>query len=263
MVTLNIVYGIDLDVDTTQLYNLSDFISRVTGIKIHPNKPIVGENAFIHESEIYVHGVLENTATYELIDPELIRHRRKITFGKHTGPNALKAKIYEYDIKMNDDQFCSLYDQVKRLGDKGKSITDADLKAIALTILEKTKKEAIKLVGLSVNSGFGKTISPTATVKLKINEKEKEISSIGVSPVDAELNAIQKLMKEIVNIELEEYHIESVAGGTDVLAEVFVIISDENGNRSTGIATREDIIMASVDAVLNSMNKILLIKDTK
>lgn len=256
MVTLNIVYGIDLDVDTTQLYNLSDFISRVTGIKIHPNKPIVGENAFIHESEIYVHGVLENTATYELIDPELIRHRRKITFGKHTGPNALKTKIYEYDIKMNDDQ-------VKRLGDKGKSITDADLKAIALTILEKTKKEAIKLVGLSVNSGFGKTISPTATVKLKINEKEKEISSIGVSPVDAELNAIQKLMKEIVNIELEEYHIESVTGGTDALAEVFVITSDENGNRSTGIATREDIIMASVDAVLNSMNKILLIKDTK
>jgi 2-isopropylmalate synthase len=263
VVTLNVVYGIELDIDTTQLYNLSDFVARVSGIKMPPNKPIVGENAFAHEAGIHVHGVLENAATYEPISPELVGHSRKIALGKHTGANALRSKLDEYNIKMKEDQFCSVYDQVKDLGDKGKSITDADLKAIAVTILGKAKKEAVKLIGLSVSSGSGKTVSPTATVKLEINGKEKETSSIGVGPVDAALNAIQKLVKGTTNIELEEYHIEAITGGTDALAEVFVITSDEKGNKATGRATREDVIMASVDAVLNSINKILLIKDTK
>jgi 2-isopropylmalate synthase len=263
VVTLKVVYGIDLDIDTSQLYNLSDFVSKVTGIKMPPNKPIVGENAFAHESGIHVHGVLENAATYEPIPPELVGHTRKIALGKHTGANALKAKLKEYDINMDEDQFCSVYDQVKGLGDKGKSITDADLKAIAVTVLGKAKEEAVKLVGLSVNSGSGKTVSPTATVKLEINGKEKETSAIGVGPVDAALNAIQKLVKGTTNIELEEYHIEAITGGTDALAEVFVITSDEDENKATGRATREDVIMASVDAVLNSINKILLIKNAK
>ena len=263
VVTLKVAYGMDLDIDTTQLYNVSDFLAKVTGIKMPPNKPIVGENAFAHESGIHVHGILENAATYEPISPELVGHSRKIALGKHTGANALRSKLDEYDIKMDEDQFCSVYDQVKDLGDKGKCITDADLKAIAVTILGKTRKEAVKLVGLSVSSGSGKTVSPTATVKLNINGEEKEISSIGVGPVDAALNAIQILVKGTTNIELEEYNIEATTGGTDALAEVFVITSDDDGNKATGRATREDVIMASVDAVLNSINKILMIKEAK
>jgi len=263
VVTLKVAYGLDLDIDTTQLYNLSDFVSKVTGIKMPPNKPIVGENAFAHESGIHVHGVLENAATYEPIAPELVGHTRKIALGKHTGANALRAKLDEYDIKMDEDQFCTVYDQVKGLGDRGKSITDADLKAIAVTVLGKAKEEAVKLVGLSVSSGSGKTVSPTATVKLLINGEEKETSSIGVGPIDAALNAIQALVKGTTNIQLEEYHIEAITGGTDALAEVFVITSDEDGNKATGRATHEDVIMASVDAVLNSINKIILIKEAK
>jgi len=260
IMSMVIAYGVDLDVDTTQLFNLSDFVSRITGIKMPPNKPIVGENAFAHESGIHVHGVLENAATYEPIAPELVGHSRKIALGKHTGANALKAKLNDYDIEMDENQFCSVYDQIKALGDKGKCITDADLKAIAVTVLGQAKEESIKLLGLSVMSG--ESVSPTATVKLLIDGEEKETSKTGVGPVDAALNAIQYLVKGTTNIELEEYHIEAITGGTDALAEVFVITSDENGNKATGRATREDVIMASVDAVLNSINKILMIKDS-
>jgi len=260
-VTLKVAYNMDLDIDTTQLYNVSDFLSKVTGIKMPPNKPIVGENAFAHESGIHVHGILENAATYEPISPELVGHSRKIALGKHTGISALKAKLNDYDIKMDEDQFNAVFNQVKDLGDKGKCLTDADLKAIAITVLGKTKEEPVKLIGLSVSSGSGKTVSPTATVKLDINGVSSETSSIGVGPVDAALNAIQKLIKGTTNIELEEYNIEAITGGTDALAEVFVITSDEEGNKATGRATREDVIMASVDAVLNSINKILMIKE--
>jgi len=258
VVALKVAYGYDVKIDTTQLYNLSDFVAKITGIKMPPNKPIVGENAFAHESGIHVHGVLKNAATYEPISPELVGHTRKIALGKHTGASALKSKLEEYKIEMNEDQFCTVYDQIKALGDKGKTITDADLKAIAVTVLGKAKEEAIKLVGLSVMTG--ETVSATATVKLIIDGEIKETSSTGVGPVDAALKAIQELVQGYTNIELEEYNIEAITGGTDALAEVFVITSDGKGNKATGRATRDDVIMASVDAILNSINKIITIK---
>ncbi|MDR0912174.1 MAG: 2-isopropylmalate synthase [Methanobrevibacter sp.] len=259
VVSLKVAYGIDLDIDTTQLYNLSDYVSKVTGIKMPPNKPIVGENAFAHESGIHVDGILKNAATYEPIPPELVGHSRKIALGKHTGASGLRSKLKDYNINLDEDQFCNVYDEIKKLGDKGKTVTDADLKAIAVTVLGKVKEENIKLLGLTVVSGD--SVSATATVKLEIDGKAKETSKTGVGPVDAALKAIQDLVKDTIAIKLEEYNIEAITGGTDALAEVFVIISDDLGNLSTGRATKDDVIMASVEAIINSLNKILFIRE--
>ncbi|KZX12636.1 2-isopropylmalate synthase [Methanobrevibacter filiformis] len=258
IVSLKVAYGIDINIDTTQLFNLSDFVSKITGIKIPPNKPVVGENAFAHESGIHVDGILKNASTYEPIAPELVGHTRKIALGKHTGASALRSKLKDYNINMNENQFCSVYDQIKALGDKGKIITDADLKAIAVTVLGKAEEEYIKLLGLSVITG--ESVSATATVKLLIEEEIKEISKIGVGPVDAALKAIQSLVQDFTHVELEEYNIEAITGGTDALAEVFLMVSDEENNQATGRSTQDDVIMASVEAILNAINKILNIK---
>lgn len=258
VVALKVAYGIDLDIDTTRLYSLSDLIGRLTGVKMPVNKPIVGANAFAHESGIHVHGILNNSSTYEPISPELVGHSRKIILGKHTGANALKSKLKEYHIDLNDEQFQNVFDQIKTLGDKGKCITDDDLKAIAVTELGSAREKAIKLVGLGLLSGA--VVSPTATVKLEIDGVIKETSHTGVGPVDAAINAIRELIQDTMDIELEEYNLEAITGGTDALAEVFVISSDSEGNKSTGRAINDDIVMASVLAVLDSINKLLLIK---
>jgi 2-isopropylmalate synthase len=258
VISLKIGYGYDLNIDTKQLFNLSEFTSKITGVKLPPNKPIVGENAFAHESGIHVHGVLENASTYEPIRPELVGHTRKIALGKHTGANGLKSKLKDYNIEINKEQFNQIYNQIKTLGDKGKIITDADLKAIAISTLGKSENETIKLLGLTVITG--NSVSATATVKLSIDGKIKEKSEIGVGPVDATLKAISQLVQEYIDIELEEYNIDAITGGTDALAEVFVISSDGNKNKATGRSTNEDVILASVEAVLNSINKIIAIK---
>lgn len=114
----------------------------------------------------------------------------------------------------------------------------------------------MKLEGFSVMTGDN--VMPTATVKLNVDGDIKTAAKTGVGPVDAAINAIQSLVSETADIELEEYHIEAITGGTNALAEVFVIISDENGNRATGRSTVDDIVMASVDAVLDAINKILI-----
>ena len=258
IVALHAAYNIDLDIDTTQLYSLSEFVGRITGIKMPVNKPIVGANAFAHESGIHVHGVLNNALTYEPISPELVGHSRRIVLGKHTGANAVKAKLEHYNIDLTEKQFQTVFNQIKALGDKGKTVTDDDLRAIAITEISSAKETPIKLEGLGILSGA--VVSPTATVKLNINGKLKETSCTGVGPVDAAINAIRELIQDTMDIELEEYNLEAITGGTDALAEVFVISSDGEGNKSTGRATNDDVIMASILAVLDSINKILLME---
>ncbi len=251
-------YNIKMDIKTQMLVNLSEFVSRITGVKMPPNKAIVGENAFAHEAGIHVHGVLAKAETYEPITPEMVGHTRKIVLGKHTGAKAIKSKLDEYSIELTEKQFKKVFDQVKALGDKGKCVTDTDLKALAENMLGKAKEEIVKLEGFSVMTG--NIVMPTATVKLNIEGEIKTAAKTGVGPVDAAINAIQSVVGDIANIELQEYNIEALTGGTNALAEVFVIMGDKEGNRATGRSTTEDIVMASVEAVLDAINKILILR---
>ena len=258
VMTLKSAYGIDLGLDTTRLYSLSKLVGRLTGVKMPVNKPIVGDNAFAHESGIHVHGILNNSSTYEPMSPEMVGHSRRIVLGKHTGANAIKSKLKEFHIDLNSEQFDKVFNEIKSLGDSGKCITDDDLVSIAITQLSSARETPIVLKGLGLSSGTG--VSSTATVKLEIGGVEKETASTGVGPVDSALNAIRDLIQDEIDMELEEYNLEAITGGTDALAEVFVISSDSNGNKSTGRSTNQDIVMASILAVLDSINKLILIQ---
>ncbi|AMD16563.1 citramalate synthase [Methanobrevibacter sp. YE315] len=258
VMTLKSVYGVDLGIDTTRLYSLSQLVGRLTGVKMPVNKPIVGDNAFAHESGIHVHGILNNSFTYEPMSPEMVGHSRRIVLGKHTGANALKSKLKEYHIELDEEQFCKVFDEIKSLGDSGRCVTDDDLIAIAITELSSARETPIVIKGLSIS--MGANVSPTATVKLEIDGVEKETASTGVGPIDASLTAIRELIQDTMEIELEEYNLAAINGGTDALAEVFVITSDPDGNQSTGRSTNQDIVMASILAILDSINKLLLIK---
>ena len=249
---------LDLGLDTTRLYSLSTLVGRLTGVKMPVNKPIVGDNAFAHESGIHVHGILNNASTYEPMSPEMVGHSRRIVLGKHTGANALKSKLKEYHIDLSDEQFYKVFNEIKALGDSGKCVTDDDLIAIAITEIGSARETPIVIKGMSIS--MGANVSPTATVKLEIDGVEKETANTGVGPVDAALKAIHNLIEGTIDVKLEEYNIEAITGGTDALAEVFVITSDGEGNKSTGRSTNQDIVMASILAILDSINKLLLIK---
>jgi len=259
VMTLKKAYNINTNINTELLVNTSETVSRISGVKMPPNKAIVGENAFAHEAGIHVQGVLENSNTYEAFYPEEVGHKRRIVLGKLTGANAIKSKLDEYNIKLDDEQFNELFAKVKAMGDSGKTITDIDFRSVAEAIQGKPTVERIKLLGISVMTG--NSTLPTATVKLNLDGQVKYRAETGVGPVDAALNAIQSLVNEVVKFELEEYHIEAITGGTNALGEVFVITVDDEGNKATGRATDEDIVKASIDAILSSTNKLLMLKD--
>ncbi|MFN4133267.1 MAG: alpha-isopropylmalate synthase regulatory domain-containing protein, partial [Candidatus Hadarchaeales archaeon] len=147
-----------------------------------------------------------------------------------------------------------IFNQVKRLGDSGKLVTDTDLRSIIDSVMMTKFEEIIKLEELTVVSG--NKITPTSSVRVKVDGKEMVESGFGVGPVDAAMNAIRKVVEETSNIRLQEFHVDAISGGTDAVVNVIVKLSD--GKRIvTARGTSGDIIMASVQAVLNGVNRLL------
>ncbi len=99
IVSLHTFYeNYETDIILNQLYDTSKLVSRLTGAYLQPNKAIVGENAFAHESGIHADGVLKKASTYEPIMPELVGHRRKFVLGKHVGTKGLQNRLEELGI---------------------------------------------------------------------------------------------------------------------------------------------------------------------
>ncbi len=242
------------DIKINQIYNTSKLVSRLSNAYLAPNKPIVGENAFAHESGIHADGVIKNSATYEPIMPELVGHRRKFVIGKHVGTKGLNNRLEELGIKVNDEQLNEIFNKVKDLGDKGKTVTDTDLEAITEHILNIEQEKKISLDELTIVSG--NKIRPTASIKLDIEEREVIEADVGIGPVDAAINAVNKGIKNYADVQLEEYHVDAVTGGTDALIEV--IIKLRSGDKIISArATEPDIINASVEAYIDGVNRLL------
>jgi len=246
-------------IDSKLIYETSRFISKVAGIDVQPNKAIVGDNAFGHESGIHTHGVLNNPLTYEPIKPELVGRKRWMQVGKHAGVHGMNAMLGEYGIKPSKEQAKDILDVIKNLGDQGKKVTDVELLSIASDIMNnKDIKSMVNLVGFSVSTGIG--TMPYAFVKLDINGQEISATDYGVGPVNASLRAIQKVTDKISPIRLKDYHLASISGGSDALCEVTVRVTDERGNSISAKSVGEDIVTTSMQAVISGMNRILLRK---
>ena len=251
VVSLMALYKLKLDIKTQQLYSISQFVSRLTGVYVQPNKAIVGENAFTHESGIHTAGMLADPGTYEPIAPELVGGTRRLAPGKHSGSAGIKAALSGMGLAPSEEQVKEIFQRVKSVGDKGKTVTDADLLAIAESVLGLGKEKPIQLKEITVVSG--NTVTATASVRLMLNGKEVGGAAIGVGPVDAAINAVKKAIAEVEPILLEQYNVKAITGGTDAMVEVMVRM--RKGDRTaTAMGVREDIVMASMDAVIGCMN---------
>jgi D-citramalate synthase len=251
VMALRNLYKIDAGLKTELLYSTSQLVSRLTGIQVQPNKAIVGENAFTHESGIHTQGLLANPETYEAYEPSQVGVVRRISPGKHSGTHAIKASVEAMGVHPTEDQLKEIWLRIKSVGDKGKTVTDADLLAIAEAVTGLAKPKAIQLKEITVVSG--NTVTPTASVRLTVNGKEVTAAALGVGPVDAAINAVKAAVHETEPMVLEQYHVKSITGGTDAMVEVEVRM--RKGNKTaTAMGVREDIVRASMDAVLGGMN---------
>jgi len=251
VVTLKSLYKLDVNIKTELLYGTSQLVSRLTGVPVQPNKAIVGENAFTHESGIHTQGMLSNPSTYEPIAPELVGSKRRIAAGKHSGSHAIRADLESMGLKPTEDQFRDIFHRIKELGDKGKAVMDPDVLAIAENVMGLSKAKPIRLEEMTFVGGD--KVTATASVRLTLNGKEVWGAAVGVGPVDAAINAVKNAIAEVEPITLEQYMVKAITGGTDAMVEV--VVRMRKGDRAvTAMGVREDIVKASMEAVLSAMN---------
>src|SRR6056297_246055 len=244
------VFGAATNIETKQLYRSSQLLTRITGVKVQPNKAIVGENAFAHEAGIHQHGVLNNKETYEIMTPESIGlNKNKLVLGKHSGRHAFKDKIESMGYKLTSEEINEAFRRFKEVADKKKEVFDRDIDAI-ISRQTAGAEERYNLVRFVINSG--NSITSTAAVKILLEGKEIEKVAIGDGPIDAAFNAIEEISG--TKLKLEDYSLSSVTEGKDALGDAVVKLR-ENGSIYVGRGLSTDVVEASVKAYINALNK--------
>lgn len=267
------LYGVGTQIDTTQLTRASRLVSKVTGMVVQPNKAIVGSNAFAHEAGIHQDGMLKHEETYEIMRPETVgAGKTQLVLGKHSGRHAFANRLGELGYPVSGDGLAKAFARFKKLADKKKLITDADLVALVSDELYQPT-EYWRLDAIQVGCGTG---MPTATVRLVGPQGEPQTAAaVGTGPVDAVYKAIQQLVH--VPCTLLEYTVQSVTEGIDALGEVSVRVAPHDDDAATdkvnpqyehsrarvfhGHGANTDVIVASAKAYLAAINRILALTD--
>jgi len=223
----------------------AELISQFSGITIPKNKAIVGANAFAHESGIHQDGVLKNAETYEIITPELvgIKHN-SLPLGKLSGRHAFSEKLTELNIAYDDESLAILFEKFKKLADKKKEITDADIHALF------TGETVKNLAGFILDNV--QIDGHKALVQLKNQEEEIYVSQgEGSGSVDAIFKAIDKVFNH--QLKLISYSVDAVTDGID--AQATTLVSVENLSTGTIFNAKGvdyDVLKGSAIAYMNA-----------
>jgi 2-isopropylmalate synthase len=249
----------DTGINTTLLSKASKIVSNATGFPVQYNKAIVGKNAFAHEAGIHQDGMLKNRQTYEIMTPESVGVKQtSLVMGKHSGRHAFKDKMNSLGYPdLTDDVVSNAFAKFKVLADKKKHVYDEDIIALVDdSLIIDNKVNAISLKSLKVFAGTGEP--QRAEMTLDVYGDVKQASETGDGPVDAIFKCIKALYPHDVNLQL--YQVHAVTEGTDAQATVSVKI-EEKGKTTVGQAADTDTLVASANAYINALNKMIIKRD--
>jgi 2-isopropylmalate synthase len=246
-------FDCDTNVDSTQIVPTSRLVSTITGFPVQPNKAIVGANAFAHEAGIHQDGVLKSRETYEIMRAEDVGwSANKLVLGKHSGRTAFTKRLFalgiEFESKTDRDE---AFVRFKTLADKKHEIFDEDLIALVSESDSEQVNEKLQLVSMSTSSITGEI--PKAVVTLSIDGTEKTASATGDGAVDASYKAVEAIAPSESKLLL--YSVNNITTGTDAQGEVSVRL-EKDGRIVNGSGADTDIVIASVKAYVNALNRL-------
>jgi len=245
-------------IKTELLSKASKIVSNAT-FPVQFNKAIVGKNAFAHEAGIHQDGMLKNRETYEIMTPESVGVKKtSLVMGKHSGRHAFKEKLNDLGYAdVTDDVIQTAFGKFKVLADKKKHVYDDDIIALVDdSLITDNQINAINLKSLKVFAGTGEP--QRAEMTLDVYGEVKKTSETGDGPVDAIFKCIKVLYPHDVKLQL--YQVHAVTEGTDAQATVSVRI-EEKGKTTVGQAADTDTLVASANAYLSALNKMIIKRD--
>ncbi len=237
-------------IDATQLVPTSRMVASISGMMVQPNKAIVGENAFAHESGIHQDGVLKSRETYEIMRAEDVGWQsNRIRLGKLSGRRALRDRLEQLGFSLSAEDLDRVFGSFKQLADKKRDIFDDDLMTI---VSESAAEGCYELVSWRFASGSSAV--PHAEIAVRMPDgSEKRAAADGDGQVDAAFKAIGEIAG--MAVELESYAVQAITGGTDALGEVSVKVSLD-GVLAAGHGSDTDIVAASAKAYLDALSRL-------
>ncbi|WP_239640702.1 LeuA family protein [Haloferax denitrificans] len=127
------LYGVDTGIDTTKITELARIVEAASDIPVPANKPVVGRNAFSHESGIHAAGVIENADTFEpgVMTPEMVGATREFVLGKHTGTHSVRKRLADIGFDPTDAEVREVTRRVKDHGAEKERVDDSTLEVFA------------------------------------------------------------------------------------------------------------------------------------
>ncbi|MDR0910626.1 MAG: 2-isopropylmalate synthase [Spirochaetaceae bacterium] len=243
----------DTRIDSTQIYNTSRLVSKVTGVKVQPNKAIVGDNAFAHEAGIHQHGVLANRETYEIMTPESIGiPKNRMVLGKHSGRHAFEERLKDLGLEIDAENLETVFAAFKDLADRKKVVSDRDIEALALGV-QAAVPETWTLEHWAVNTSDELGANGVVRIRRKDDKPGvlRKLVTLGDGPIDAIFKAINEIIGKEPHLEL--FEMGAITGDSSAQAETTVKISF-NERRYNGRGVSTDIVESSIKAYISAIN---------
>jgi 2-isopropylmalate synthase len=253
------------------LSEVSHYISEIANMPHHNNQPFVGHGAFAHKGGIHVSALLKDSQTYEHINPEEVGNHRRVLVSELSGLSNLlyKAKELNIDVNTYDAETRRLMKQIKELENQGFQFEGAD--ASLELFLRKAfgqYDDFFQLKNLKIileKSEGEEEFSAEAMIKVQIGDNTVHTAAEGEGPVNALDNSLRKALNEvypeIADMHLSDYKVRVLDGNNGTGAKVRVLIdSADQSDKWSTVGVSENIIEASWQAIVDSINFLLLKK---
>lgn len=233
-----------------------------------PNRhaPYVGESAFATKAGIHASAIMKDPATYEHVAPETIGNRRKVLVSEQAGKSNILAELERVGIKVDKDdpRIGRLLEIVKEREAIGYAYeaADASFELLARRTLGKVPNYFdVTQFDVNVeqrNNAKGERVTVTmAVVKVKVGDDNMISAAEGNGPVNALDLALRKdlgkYQKYIAGLNLTDYRVRILNGGTGAVTRVLIESEDEAGERWTTVGVSPNIIDASFQALMDSI----------
>ena len=236
--------------------------------------PYVGESAFATKAGIHASAILKEPETYEHVRPESIGNRRRVLVSNQAGKSNIMAELERVGIAIdrNDPRVASLLDEVKVREGAGYAFegADASFELLARRILGEVPRyfsvDSFRVMVEKRHNALGHLVTVSeATVKVFVAGASEPLWSVaeGNGPVNALDGALRKdlgrYQSHIKDIELVDYKVRILTGGTEAVTRVLVETHDKStGERWFTVGVSPNIVDASFEALLDSINYKLL-----
>ena len=245
----------ELSINENKLSMVSRLVESFSGIRIPANKPVVGEYVFTQCAGIHADGDNKNNLYYNDLLPERFGRLRQYALGKMSGKANIKKNLDELGIELTSDEMKQITERIIELGDKKEYVTREDLPFIIADVLQSEvidSKIKIKNYSLSVAEG----LKSVATLKLEINGKEFEETSVGDGQYDSFMKALNIIYTKLGKKQpkLTDYFVTIPPGGqTDALVES-IITWEVDGKEIKTRGLDPDQTVAAIKATMKILN---------